>query len=235
MASGLQKSTYGVAVIPIVLQAVWFVTEQYAANTNWWTAWVQTWPMRTIWFTAMAFIAGLLIQDMLYPNSWIKKNWRDFTNKFEIVWLNVSYSENPRRLEVNVRIRFVRPIKSASLSLRIHSCTGMNYAPHIHPIHIENLSNIMKDEQRIIKIATLVISHPGWIPFHSTWGNSPLSVDLNSPSLVGRSKNVVYLELTGPMIIPQRHKFFVANLDYAAAHAIPAIYAQDEDEDIFKI
>lgn len=236
MASRVPKPTYGLALVAPVMQAVAFVTEKFFTSTEWWSGWTQTWPMGTIWVGTIAFLAGLLIQDGYNNNSWIWANWKHFTRKFEVVGLYVKHAvSDPKRLEVNVRIKFVRRIRSANLALRVHSCTGMQQAPHIHTIKVETLSDVMKDEQRTIKVATLIVPYPGYTPFHSIWGNAPLSTDATAPSLVGGSKNVVYLELTGPWMMGQRHKFFVVNLDYAAPQAMPAIYAQDEDDDFFKI
>lgn len=230
------KRPYIVALLfPVLVHSLQFMTEQYITTASEWAQWVQTWPITTIWLLALAFSAGLIVGDMCYPNSWVYANWRYFTRKFEIIGLYTNFLENPKRLEIKVLINFVRRVRSSRLSLLVHSYTGLTHtSPHVDAIHVEHLKDIMKGERRNIKIVTLVIPHPGWMPFHSIWGNTPLSVDLNVPVLGHSSRNVVYLELRGTLI-PQRHKFYIANLGYGQPSEMPAIYAQDENEDVFKI
>lgn len=220
--------------LPYALVAAVWIAEIVGPSSSWWMEHVQPY-VDPLGLLSVAFLAGLVVHDVIDDNSWIRECWRTSIRKFEVTALTVSHpADEPKRLEVNVWIRFLTDIKTATLAIRVHSCTGMSYQPAIHPIHIENLSNVMKDEKRTIRIAALAISYPGWKPVHSIWGPSKLSADLKAPSLIGGSKNVVFLELAGPWMIPQIHKFYVANPDYGVTPAMPALYAQYEGEDIFK-
>lgn len=228
----MAKHKFG--VLPYLGTGVLWIVDTFGTSSAWWAANVQPYA-DSFWPYAIGFVAGMLLQDVTNPQSWLRESWKEQINKFEVEGLRIGHSvDGPKRLEVNVHIKFLRRLKSADLALRVHSCTGMQYAPHIHPIKVEHLSDVMKDERHIIRLCTLVISHPGWTPYHSTWGSAPLSTTMSAPALIRGSKNVVYVELTGPWMLRQTQKFFVANLDYGSGESTPALYAQNEDEDIFK-
>ena len=225
-------STYGFGILPYALQLARLLMENVGTNMAWWTANVQPLLEPLVWPIAPAFLLGLFIQDLYNKKSWIRENWRNWTRKFEVVFANVGYAEEPRRLDVRTQIRFVKNIPSAQLTLRVYSCIGLNRPPFVHAISIAKLTDIIKDQIQTIEIAKLAIPFPGWIPFHSSWG--PGAPD-HRKALIGGSKNVVEIELTGSFIITQRHRFFVANLTYGGPQDMPSLYLQDEDEDVFKV
>ena len=190
-----------------------------------------------MWPWAVVFLAGVFLQDILNPHSWIREIWRTKFRKFKVTNLNCSEpADDPKRLQITLGITFEKDIKSAELLLRVYSCTGLTPSrPTIHPIKIRQLSNIKKDQFEKIIIARLLIPHPGWSQFHSIWGEGELGTAPNRPSLVGRSRNVACLELTGPWMFKQTHKFYVSTFDYSGSPSIPGLYVQDEDEDVFKL
>ena len=229
MAINLPRKSYAIGVLPYVLPFVRWLMENVGTNTQWWAAHVQPILEPVLWFVTPAFLFGLLIGDTYNPQSWLRQNWRTWTRKFDVVSINVSYAEEPRRLDVRVQVKFVRSIRSARLRLRVYSCTGIATSPFFYSILIEDLRHVAKDDVRSIQVATMAISHPGWSPFHSSWGPGPPD---HARAFVGGSKNVVELELSG-ILIRQRHQFFVSNPSFGSPPESPVLYVQDEDEDVF--
>ena len=231
MASRLKVPAYTVGALPFVFPAIRWLLENVGTNTEWWAAHVQPILEPLIWPVAPAFLLGLLLQDLLNRKSWIRTRWRAWTRTFEVAALNCGYAEDPRRLEVRVRIRFVRKVRAARLTLKVLSCVGVVSGPFVHIIPVEVIASALKDEWRDIVVARLFISYPGWTPLHSSWGPGPPD---HTRALVGGSRNIVELRLDG-IVVPQRHRFFVANPAFGGPQEMPAIYVQDDDADVFLI
>lgn len=128
----IAKHKFG--VLPYLGTGVLWIVDTFGTSSAWWAANVQPYA-ELFWPYAIGFVAGMLLQDVTNPQSWLRESWKLQIKKFEVEGLGVGHSvDGPKRLEVNVHIKFLRRLKSADLALRVHSCTGMQYAPHIYPI-----------------------------------------------------------------------------------------------------
>jgi hypothetical protein len=222
----LPKHKYG--VLPYAATLVFPMLNSLATNSDWWTTNVKP-LMDAYWQLSIAFMLGLLVQDLVNPNSWLREAWRLLTRKFEIVTLETTFHAAPQRLILHAHIRFLANVPKGRLALKIFGTrpSGVFRAP------IRDLENITKGEQMTLVLATRVLAHPGWIPYHSTWGDAPLSVNLNAPSFFPRPRNVACLELIGGWLT-QRQRILVADTSYDPGHDAAGIYVQDEEEDPFR-
>lgn len=200
--------------------------EQQASTSQFWVG--LPWGWLTACF--VAFLIGQLVQDFFNPKSWIRENWHDWTNKFEVSMLNVGGQMEPRARLIRAKIRFTKRIPKGHLYLRAYTCTGKNREPKVYVVDLGELNNIAPDTEKEIRLATEAIAYPGWTPFHSTIGPP----DAEQPiSLVGSSKNVIEIELK-TRFLTQKTKFFIESLTYGGADYGSGLYAQHEEDDIFE-
>lgn len=180
---------------------------------------------------ALAIWTGALFEQLWYENSDLKIWWRGKNKKFEVISLTVNGQMEPRARIAKTKIKFIKPISKGHLYLKAYTCTGLNRAPKVHVIDLGEISNITSDQEKEIVLATEAIAYPNWIPFHSTIG-PPNS--LTPVSLIGSSENIIELELK-TLFSKQKTKFFIKCLSYGGADYGAGLYAQSEENDIFKI
>jgi hypothetical protein len=178
------------------------------------------------------FAVALMLFDPAYKESRVREIVGRFTRHFEVAFVRVGYAENPRRLQINARLRFTREIKHARLRLRVLTPIKHAVAPHQHILVLADLQDVAKGQEQTFKLGQLAIMYPGWTPVYSAWGlddgtTLPPATMIDGPSLA-------ILELRG-VLPPQCHRFYVNVPSYGGPSPMPAMNVQDEDEDVFDV
>lgn len=226
----LPRNTYLYSAAAYLYVPARWVVENVWTNGTFWNHYVQPFFEPLLWPYIPIFVSGLLIQDLYNPRSWIRQVFKSITSTFDVVSHQVIYADNPKRLQINCRIKFKTDIKSGKLIARCFGGTNGPIKPIISVVVLADLNDKLKDQFIDIVLGKAAISYAGWTPVYSVWGDTDMAKhDVTMPM---GCDNILNLELHSGWRV-QVHKFYISSRAYFSPIDMPNLHVQSEDEDVF--
>ncbi len=167
---------------------VW-VMEQYAESTSF----LSYLPLDMISLFTIAFVFGLLAQDLSNKDSWIWKNYRIWRRLYEIEQIVPASVNNTTHswLEITVYLNFIRDIKDVEIIVRAHSNYMLEHAKDVFLISTNNIPSINKDHREKIVLGIIPLeSYDGSPVGYQVWGDKyRKSGDVSGMKTLSNSSN----------------------------------------------
>lgn len=192
----LPRASYGVPALSIIiLHTVRWMLEQYFSGAPEW----QELPWGWLTGMALAFWAGLVVQDLYNQESWIWHNLCEFRKVFVVESVVPAHKleNNQEWLRLTANIRFVKRCKSAKLIIRIHSAINNRNANDQFVLDARTI-DVEKDHQEKLVFGIVPIkAYEGNPPGYQCWGSRfrPSGDVDGMKSLFSGTDNIVSIEL----------------------------------------
>lgn len=147
-----------------------FMMEHYIENASF----LSSIPFDLISMLFIAFVFGLLAQDVSNPESWLRKNRRELKKMFEIESIvPANNNDNAHSwLEITVHLKFIRDIKDVEIIVRAHSNYTLEHAKDVFLISTNAIASIHKDHSEKIVLGIIPLeSHDGSPVGYQVWGD----------------------------------------------------------------
>lgn len=174
----------------------------YAASVMFEGITAQLWwselPWGTINYTTVVLIVSFLIQDILSPNSWLRKWWFDFRSPYELSSVILNDGYEPARIIIYAFVRFKRIPSTPIANFTLTNTTGRHAGEETH-IFSTGLGHVHLNKVEKIPVGVIMISSPGWTPRQSVWGAEigPEKPSKDHPGIVLGAPMRVGLEIDG--------------------------------------
>ncbi len=175
--------------------------------------------------------AGFSVAFLVLPfrqGSRAIKEWHRITRIFEVIWIQTIHKDDPQALNVSAKIRFLKDIKKAKVTLRVHQSERLDLV-----IAYPNLEDIRAGQDKEFQILAEPISHPGWIPWHGGWGPDE---HYKGHDRAAMGKSIVVLEISGA-IITHRLKLMIdlTGVISMTNKNLPMVFVLKENENPFEL
>jgi hypothetical protein len=173
----------------VVLTVAWWALESWASNA----AWFQKIPFGWLLALLAAFGLGLLAEDFVNSDSWVRQFWAERNRLFMVERLTPASHQEPDRhwLQLVLMLRFTRNVKPASLVIRVHHCLNLPHAERTFVLLGEKFDGV-RDQTKKFSLAIIPLERTdGRALGHSVWGDTHES---GHPLFEG-SDNVVEIEM----------------------------------------
>lgn len=174
-------ATYLPALVGVVAQPVAWLGENYLQLQPWWPKM----PWGLVSALSLAFMFGLLAQDLYNRDSWARQLWRSVNQLFDhaACWWEQPSNE-PARREAYSRLIFTRDLKNAEL--RLWGYDNGNMAPKLIESRVGQ--TYLKGADLRVILAT--------VPIHETSPLDPRFGDQHNPLILNpQGAKLVVLEM----------------------------------------
>jgi hypothetical protein len=217
-----KKSVLGLFVpTPAIL--AWSFIKEDMTGTQWW----HHLPFFWIIITTSAYAAGWLVNELVYPTSNMRHNWREWRKVFEVQSANTRHlvDQDAERIGIICQLKFRKDVKDARLTVRV--VTGLPGRPSLRQIVLQESISAAKDSTKALTVGSLPITRPG-APFarHAVWGSQLPGRDIEPGqiTMIPGARNIIEVSVG-----PQAYRIYVQALDSSREEST-RLYLLREDE-----
>jgi hypothetical protein len=203
-----RQSIWGALVPPAAYFASsWSLLKEDISATEWW----HQIPFGWLGLTMLAYALGLAVNELCYPLSNMRHNWRELRKVFEVLSVNTAHrtDQDAERVAIVCQLKFLKELNDARLTVRV--VTGLPGRPSARQIVYQEQISGPKDSTKSLVLGSLPITRPG-APFarHDVWSPQLPGPDIapGQVTMIPGARSIIELSVG-----PQSYRLYVQALN----------------------
>lgn len=189
--------------------------------------------MRLLIELGLAFWCGLILQDWYNKESWLWQNWYALNRTFVIDWVNTPGKNTPTMewLELTADIRLLKSVKSATFTIRVHSCINLSHARRVFVLsHFERGSLPVGHHEKHVLATIPIKRYDDKAMENQYWGQRYLDGGAIDEGLTvftdGGAENVIEIEAQSGWRKQREYVFVVSRSNHPHHDRVFTVYGQ---------